>query len=195
MILGLVRWMQPVHGYDVRRELDSWRADEWANIAPGSIYHALRKLAEEGLLEAVAKEQIGSRPARTTYRITARGELEFEELLRRYWWEYSQITDPFLAGFSFLPALPRGEAAAALRNRARLLRAAVESLKFALTTDLMRKTKPVHVACMFELTIARAQTEIDWCGQVADRIESGVELFPAEFAAVFGDSAAATNAE
>ncbi|HEY1485636.1 MAG TPA: PadR family transcriptional regulator, partial [Micromonosporaceae bacterium] len=41
MILGLVKWMQPVHGYDVRRELLSWSADEWANVAPGSIYHAL----------------------------------------------------------------------------------------------------------------------------------------------------------
>jgi DNA-binding PadR family transcriptional regulator len=27
MILGLVRWMQPVHGYDVKRELESWQAD------------------------------------------------------------------------------------------------------------------------------------------------------------------------
>src|SRR5690606_27409964 len=48
MILGLVKWMQPVHGYDVRRELESWRVDEWTNIAPGSIYHGLRRLAEEG---------------------------------------------------------------------------------------------------------------------------------------------------
>ncbi|WP_232072102.1 PadR family transcriptional regulator [Phytohabitans flavus] len=48
MILGLVSWMQPVHGYDVRRELLSWNADKWANVQPGSIYHALRKLTEEG---------------------------------------------------------------------------------------------------------------------------------------------------
>ena len=113
MILGLVQWMQPVHGYDVKRELESWQADEWANIAPGSIYHALRKLAEESLLEEVATEQVGTRPARTTYRITQRGELEFEELLRRYWWGYTGLTDPFLAGFAFLPALPPREAAAA----------------------------------------------------------------------------------
>jgi hypothetical protein len=30
MILGLVKWMQPVHGYDVRRELLSWQAEDWA---------------------------------------------------------------------------------------------------------------------------------------------------------------------
>jgi DNA-binding PadR family transcriptional regulator len=32
-----------VHGYDVRRMLLSWRADQWASVNPGSIYHALRR--------------------------------------------------------------------------------------------------------------------------------------------------------
>jgi DNA-binding PadR family transcriptional regulator len=185
MILGLVRWMQPVHGYDVRRELESWNAAEWANIAPGSIYHALRKLAEDGMLEEVATEQVGTRPARTTYRVTPRGELEFEELLRRYWWDLSPISDPFLAGFAFLPALPPREAAAALRNRARLLQATAESLRFALTTDLMQKTKPTHVSWMFELSIARAEVEIAWCGRIADRIEAGAALYPEDFQSAF----------
>ena len=58
MILGLVRWMQPVHGYDVKRELESWNADEWTTIAPGSIYHALRKLAEEGMLRELDTDEL-----------------------------------------------------------------------------------------------------------------------------------------
>lgn len=179
MILGLVKWMQPVHGYDVRRELESWQVDEWASIAPGSIYHALRKLAEEGLLEEVATEQVGARPARTTYRVTAKGDAEFEELLRRYWWSYSQPIDPFLAGFSFLPALPRGEAAAALRNRARLLRGVADTHRFALESEWMRDAKPAHVGWMFELLVARAEVEIAWCERIATRIEAGAQLLPA----------------
>ena len=63
MILGLVRWMQPVHGYDVRRELLSWNADKWANIAARSIYHALRKLTEEGLLRG-GGDRAGRAPGR-----------------------------------------------------------------------------------------------------------------------------------
>jgi DNA-binding PadR family transcriptional regulator len=172
--------MQPVHGYDVRRELESWNADEWTTIAPGSIYHALRKLAEEELLEEVATEQVGSRPARTTYRCTAKGEAEFQDLLRRYWWEYAQPMDPFLAGFSFLPALPQVEVAAALRNRARLLRAAADTHRFALGSDFMRESKPHHVAWMFELLIARLEVEITWCERIAARVESGADLFPPE---------------
>jgi DNA-binding PadR family transcriptional regulator len=188
MILGLVRWMQPVHGYDVRRELESWQAEDWANIAPGSIYHALRKLSEEGQLEEVATEQVGSRPARTTYRVTAKGEIEFEELLRRYWWEYQQPIDPFQAGFSFLPALPRGEAAAALRNRARGLRASVQTHRFALASEWMAQSKPAHVAWMFELNVARLEAEIAWCERIAERIEGGAQYLPDGFVTWAGEA-------
>lgn len=179
MILGLVRWMQPVHGYDVRRELLSWNADKWANVQPGSIYHALRKLTEEGLLRAVATEQIGARPARTTYEVTPKGEDEFETLLRNLWWNLSEPLDPFSAAFSFLPAMPRPEAAAALRNRANLLRAGIESMRASIESDWIRTSKPVHVGWMFELWSARAEAEMGWCERIAERIDSGVSYLPA----------------
>ena len=181
MILGLVHWMQPVHGYDVRRELESWNVDEWANIAPGSIYHALRRLAEVGMLEEVATERVGARPARTTYRITMKGEAEFTQLLWRYWWEYQAPIDPFLAGFAFLPRMPRVEAVAALRNRARVLRTAAEMHRVSLATEVVRRLKPAHVGWQFELVIARMETEIAWCERIAARLEGGAELFPEGF--------------
>src|SRR3712207_3282625 len=158
MILGLIKWMQPVHGYDVRRELLSWQADKWANVHPGSIYHALRKLSEEGLLRTVATEQVGARPARTTYELTAKGAEEFESLLRGHWWNLEAPPDPFLAAFSFLPALPRTEAVAALRNRARQLEVGVAQLRASLGSDWMR-TKPTFVGWMWELGIERAEAE------------------------------------
>jgi DNA-binding PadR family transcriptional regulator len=179
MILGLVRWMQPVHGYDVRRELLSWSADKWANVQPGSIYHALRKLTDEGLLRTVAVEQVGARPARTTYEVTPKGEEEFETLLRAQWWQLNEPPDPFAAAFSFLPAMPRDEAAAALRNRANLVRAGIESMRAALDSDWVRNRKPVHVGWMFELWLARAEAEMAWCLRIAARIESGVSYLPA----------------
>ncbi|MFJ6195167.1 PadR family transcriptional regulator [Micromonospora sp. NPDC092111] len=186
MILGLVRWMQPVHGYDVRRELLSWGADRWANVQPGSIYHALRKLTDEGLLRAVATEQVGGRPARTTYEVTPKGEDEFETLLRGQWWQVHEVQDPFVAAFSFLPAMPREEAAAALRNRANLLRAGVESMRASLDSDWVRHSKPVHVGWMFELWLARAEAEVAWCVRIAERIDSGVSYLPAELVGAEG---------
>jgi DNA-binding PadR family transcriptional regulator len=183
MILGLVKWLQPVHGYDVRRELLSWNVDEWANIAPGSIYHALRKLTEEGLLAEVATEQVGARPARTTYRVTPAGDDEFEHLLRQFWWDYRQPVDPFQAAFSLLPALPRREAVAALRNRANLLRSSNAQLRVMLDSEWVTETKPVHVGWMFELALARNDAEIAWCERVARLIDAGQGRFVAEIPA------------
>jgi len=180
MILGLVKWMQPVHGYDVRRELLSWGADKWANVAPGSIYHALRKLADEGMLRAVATEQVGARPARTTYEITKKGAEEFQTLLRTQWWNLSTPTDPFMAAFSFLPAIPREEAAAALRNRANQLRAGIEQLRVAGSADWVIN-KPIFVGWMWERSIDLADAEIRWCERTAKLIEDGTPYLPASF--------------
>jgi DNA-binding PadR family transcriptional regulator len=177
LILGLVNWMQPVHGYDVRRELLSWSADKWANVQPGSIYHALRKLTEEGLLREVKSEQVGSRPTRTTYEITPEGQDEFENLLRGFWWDFKPGFDPFFAALAFLPALPREEAAAALRHRAAHLRTENAGAEVAADKGWLRQ-KPTHVGWMFELMVARNEGEISWCEWVAEQIESGVSYVP-----------------
>ncbi|MFB9358879.1 PadR family transcriptional regulator [Actinoplanes nipponensis] len=177
MILGLVQWMQPVHGYDVRRELLSWSADKWANVQPGSIYHALRKLTEEQLLREVATEQVGARPARTTYEITEKGAAEFQSLLRVNWWSVATPPDPFMAAFAFLPALPRAETAAALRNRAVQLGAGIQQLQALIGAD-WADHKPVYVRWMWELSIERAEAEIRWCERIAARIEKDEPYFP-----------------
>jgi DNA-binding PadR family transcriptional regulator len=171
LILGAVRGFQPVHGYDVRRELLRWHADEWANIAPGSVYHALKKLADEGLLREVATEQVGGRPARTRYEITARGEAEFQDLLRRYWWEYKEPSNPFTAAYVLLPALSRAEGVAALRNRARMLRLTADG--GAVRLEGLQEDEPSHVLELFQLEVERARLEARWCDAVADRLEAG----------------------
>jgi DNA-binding PadR family transcriptional regulator len=180
LILGVVRAFRRVHGYDVRRELLSWHADEWANVAPGSVYHALKKLAEEGLLAEIATEQVGARPARTTYEITAKGEEEFQDLLRRYWWEYQPPVDSFTAAWVFVYALPPREAGAALRNRARTLRAWVEGTRLRMESDAL-PADPPHVLELFRLGIAQAEIQARWCDRVADRVEAGELALPPEY--------------
>jgi DNA-binding PadR family transcriptional regulator len=172
LILGVVRWFQPVHGYDVRRELLSWHADEWANVQPGSIYHALKKLAEEGLLREVATEQVGARPARTTYEITPKGEEEFQDLLSRSWWDYRPVLDPFAMAFTFLPAMPRHLSTAALRHRAQQLRLLTESLRLRKLSELDMEYAE-HVGEFMELGILKAEAEAEWCDRMADRLAKG----------------------
>lgn len=171
MIMGLISYLQPVHGYDIRKELTSWNVESWAGVQPGSIYHALRRLTDEELIEAVDTEQVDGRPARTRYRLTKAGEVEYQAMLRRYWWEYAEPVDPFLAGFAFLPSLPRAEAVGALRARARLLDGWVSTYRDS--AEEWSAGKPPHVGWQFELTMVRAEAEARWCYDIAARVEAG----------------------
>ena len=117
LVLGVVRMFQPVHGYDVRRELLSWRADEWGNVSPGSIYNALKSLTRDGLIEIVGTAQVGGRPERTSYQLTAEGEQEFGQLLRETWWTVGQPLDPLMPALSMMSAMRRDELIAALRHQ------------------------------------------------------------------------------
>ena len=110
LVLGVVRLFQPVHGYEVRRELITWHASEWASVKPGSIYNALKSLTSDGLLEVVSTDQVGGRPERTTYRLTLAGEDEFRGLLRDAWWKVRPVIDPLMGAVSFLGMISREEA-------------------------------------------------------------------------------------
>jgi DNA-binding PadR family transcriptional regulator len=68
LVLGPIRILQPVHGYDVRRELLTLRLEELANVKPGSIYSAMRTLEKDGCIAVHSAESAGNRPERTSYR-------------------------------------------------------------------------------------------------------------------------------
>jgi DNA-binding PadR family transcriptional regulator len=104
LVLGVVRILQPAHGYAVRRELLSWRADDWAHLNPGSVYNALPSMAKGGFLaEQADPVQGGSGPAtRATYTLTPEGESEFLSLVREALWRRHPMEPAWLAaGISF----------------------------------------------------------------------------------------------
>ncbi|MDQ6777531.1 MAG: PadR family transcriptional regulator [Actinomycetota bacterium] len=181
LILGVVRIFQPVHGYFVRRELMTWRAEEWAHINPGSIYNALRTLTREGFLAEVGTETQGGRPARTSYRLTTDGETEFLQLLRPMLWTlepYAQTN--LLAAWGFAYALSRDEVIAALEHRVEQVAAHRTSIEFAI--DGMRRGSgpPELVAEHLRLTQARLDGEAAWSADLAARLRAGEYWFEGE---------------
>lgn len=83
LVLGLLR-AKPMHGYELHHWLETSRADLWADVLPGSIYHALRQMHKEGLVEVQGTEQTGNR-SRAIYAITPAGETAFARLLSEGW--------------------------------------------------------------------------------------------------------------
>jgi DNA-binding PadR family transcriptional regulator len=178
LVLGVVRIFQPAHGYLVRRELMSWRVDQWAALHPGSIYNMLRSLERDGMVEEV--EAAGGKPQRTSYRLTADGETEFLTLLREALWRVDPH-DPrtLLAGAAFMWALSREEVVAALEGRIAQLEAAHRSTRFAVDSVRADATKPSHVSELLLLADARLQGELVWVRELLERVRAGEHEFAA----------------
>jgi len=105
VILGLLK-DQSLHGYEIKQIIEEHMGD-WTSIAFGSIYFALGKMSEEGLIKKVATEKEGNRPSRSIYQITATGRKEFLRLLREVWSEFERQYFGIDIGLAFMSALPR----------------------------------------------------------------------------------------
>ena len=173
LILGVLRDAGPLHGYDIRRELETWDAEQWANIAYGSIYFALGKLSEEGLLEVVAAEGIKNRPARTIYAITDKGREEFERLLRDWWWQPRAVIDPIQVALTFMNKLPRKELLSVLRYRADLLRAHLAVGQRLDPTQPKGPGAPRHITENFRLMLMLGETRLRWLEELIGKVERG----------------------
>lgn len=166
LVLGVVRNLGQAHGYQVRRELMTWRADAWAGVAPASIYQALRTCAKRGLVEAVGTES-GGGPERTVYRLTPDGETEFFQLVRNAVSDPGDTLDELSAAFGFLHLLPRDEVARLLDQRVAALWGRLDRV------GPPDGVKPAQIGALVELTGARLRTEIEWALDVAGRIRDG----------------------
>lgn len=199
LVLGVVRIFQPIHGYDVRRELISWRAEEWGNIAPGSIYNAVKTLTREGFLTVSGTAQVGARPERTSYLLTPAGEEEHMRLLREAWSEVRMPIDPLMPALAFMTMLPRAELIGYLRLRIERIEKQLTEVRWAqehliATTEktaaysavkhphpreadgrlkLDDDYKPEHVYETFELLMARVGSEVEWSRSFITRLEAG----------------------
>ena len=171
-MLGCVKIFQPVHGYDVRRELVSWHVEDWASLAPGSIYNALKTLTKEGMLEVVGTKQVGGRPERTTYRITKHGDQELSELLRDTLWTVRPLVDPLVAAISLMGFIKRDELISALEARAASIEGTVKHGEYAIEAVSSEDT-PAHVREMIRLINARTSSELAWSKAFIARLRAG----------------------
>jgi DNA-binding PadR family transcriptional regulator len=194
LVLGAVKIFQPVHGYFVRRELLSWRADQWAHLNPGSVYNALRSLANDGFLEEVETSSDGRRPAKTSYRLTADGETEFMTLLHEAWWTLNEyLPDLMFAAVSLMSYLPRDEVIAALEHRAAQIQAANRGLVFKESALKGNPWVPDHTVETLRLGLARLDGELTWALALLERVRDGQYVFAGEGPVHAGDDMPAAN--
>jgi DNA-binding PadR family transcriptional regulator len=112
---------RPMHPYEIAHTLRSRAKHESVRLNYGSLYGVVESLERRGLIQAKETTRTGRHPERTTYAITDAGAEEamqwLAELVAIPQKEYPQ----FMAGLSFLPALPPEEVAVLLRDRVEAL--------------------------------------------------------------------------
>ncbi|WP_409058913.1 PadR family transcriptional regulator [Streptomyces sp. SYP-A7185] len=190
LVLGAVRQHGRAHGYQVRNDLEYWGAHEWSNAKPGSIYHALKQMAKQGLLVAheIAPSTAGG-PPRTEYEITEAGTEEFLTLLRSNLVSYDQRPDMLSAALGFIVDLPRGEAVDLLRQRVR----GIEEWRRSVTEYYTPEEGPEqlgHIGEIMNLWVHTADGGVEWTRGLIKRIEDGAYTFAGEgepFVAVLGE--------
>ncbi|MEU4361569.1 PadR family transcriptional regulator [Promicromonospora sp. NPDC023987] len=180
LVLGAVRQHGRAHGYQVRNDLEQWGAHEWSNAKPGSIYHALKQMAKQGLLLAheVAPSTAGG-PPRTEYEITQRGDEEFLSLLREALVSYDQKMDTLSSGVGFIVSLPREEAVALLKKRIE----GIEAWRRSVTEYYTPEDGPEqlgHIGEIMHLWVHSADAGAEWTRGLIERIEGGAYTFAGE---------------
>ncbi|MEV0333343.1 PadR family transcriptional regulator [Nocardia sp. NPDC050717] len=180
LVLGAVRQHGRAHGYQVRNDLEFWGAHEWSNAKPGSIYHALKQMAKQGLLveHEVAPSTAGG-PPRVEYEINDEGTAEYFALLRQALTSYDQKMDMLSAGIGFLVDLPRAEAVTLLRQRI----AGLEQWRASVTEYYTPEQGPGqlgHIGEIMNMWVHSADSEAAWTHGLIDRIEGGAYVFAGE---------------
>ncbi|MEV7893265.1 PadR family transcriptional regulator [Streptomyces cyaneofuscatus] len=180
LVLGAVRMHGRAHGYQVRNDLEYWGAHEWSNAKPGSIYHALKQMAKQGLLLAheTAPSTAGG-PPRTEYEVTEEGLAEYRTLLRDAIRSYDQNLDVLSAAIGFVVDLPRDEAIDLLKERVEGMREWRDSVTEYYTPEEGPESLG-HIGEIMNLWVHSADAGAEWTRGLIERIEGGAYTFAGE---------------
>lgn len=174
LVLGALRRRGRAHGYQIRADLESWGAHEWSTATSGSVYHALKSMAGQGLLAATpdADPAAAGGPPRIEYELTDKGEHEYLALLRRALADREPRLDVLCAAVGLIEDLPREQALQVLRTRADAMRDWRTGITAHLPADTELDTWG-PVGEVISLWLATADTGAQWTRRLIHRLEEG----------------------
>lgn len=174
LLLGAVSLFAPVNGYQLRRELMSWQVDEWANIAPGTIYNGLATLTKRGdLIRHDIRD--GTRDV-AVYEVSDQGRAEFDRLFETALTTVN-LTMPiaFHTAMALLPLVTRDVARRLITTRLERLDALRQQY-----AEASPPSAPPHVEALTTLWARLGQVENEWLIRLAFRIGDGALDFAGE---------------
>jgi DNA-binding PadR family transcriptional regulator len=163
---------RPRHPYEVFQEMQRRRGDRLVKVRPGTLYHAVNRLAELSLLEAAGTGREGNRPARTTYAITEQGRRAVVAHVAQMVSRRAEEFPEFPLGVAELRHLEPGESAELLARRAAALREELDSLTAA-EPHLRDSSLPEVLWVEHGWLTAMTRTDLAWTKDLIARLRTG----------------------
>jgi DNA-binding PadR family transcriptional regulator len=163
---------RPMHPYEMYQTLIQRSEDHVVKVRPGSLYHAVERLARDGLVRSVGTEREGNRPERTTYEITEGGQLALSERVSEIIGTPVNEYPEFPVAIGEAHNLPTETVAQLLRNRLTLLRANLTFIQEGLE-DLRGRGLPREFFLDTEYIEAVTAVEAEWVEKLIADLESG----------------------
>ncbi len=170
VILGLLK-EKPLYGYELKRIIENHMGD-WTSIAFGSIYFALNKLNEEGLVEIESEQRVGNRPSRSIYKITEKGLDNFFSLLRDMWSNYDREYYPLDIAIFFSGELPPGDVKDYIKKRISVIENIIGYLAEHKKSQLSRSGVPKFARAVFSHSEYHINAELEWLKSVLEDFEN-----------------------
>jgi len=163
---------EPMHPYEMYQLLMARHEDRLVKVRPGTLYHAVGRLEEHGLVEAAGTDREGNRPERTTYRITSAGREALTGRLQDMLAEPVNEYPAFPLAVSEAYNLPVADVLALLDRRLELLQ---EQLEYLQAGEAAVRKKDVARKYWIDLQYQQTMlaSEMGWIRSLQDQLRSG----------------------
>jgi len=161
-----------MHPYEMYQLLMARHEDRLVKVRPGTLYHAVGRLEEHGLVEAAGTDREGNRPERTTYRITSAGREALTGRLQDMLAEPVNEYPAFPLAVSEAYNLPVADVLALLDRRLELLQ---EQLEYLQAGEAAVRKKDVARKYWIDLQYQQTMlaSEMGWIRSLQDQLRSG----------------------
>jgi DNA-binding PadR family transcriptional regulator len=116
LILGVLH-RGDFHPYEIRRRLRNAMVECYTDVDVGTLYYAVRQLAKQGRIAAVAQQTVARGGTRTVYRITPAGRRRFHQLLQEQFDAPGSVAATLYPALLFLHLADRPTVALSLEAR------------------------------------------------------------------------------
>lgn len=163
---------RPMHPYEMYQLLIDRSEDRLLKVRPGTLYHAVGRLAETGFVRPTGTEREGNRPERTTYELTASGRDQLLNQVRSMLATPQPEYPAFPLALAESHNLPRADVIDLLSTRIQLLTVELNEIDESIVAA---RRRGVAVRYWVDATYQRASrsTELSWLTAFVADLTSG----------------------